>query len=321
MLRRHLRSVLVLAGWGSTLMQPIGALSFDLPDDNAVPGGVKIIRLDDRGTAPPYVESDGHRVLVMGDGSAWVAVIGIPLSARPGEQRITLRGSEGPQEIEFGVGEKQYAKQSLEVPPSQVNLSKTNLARVTGERVRIEHALGRFSEPPPESLHFPQPVPGRRSSSFGMRRVFNGEARNPHTGMDIAAPAGTPVIVPIAGTVVDTGEYFFNGSTVFVDHGRGFVSMYCHLSMIDVKPGQRVAAGTRLGAVGMTGRATGPHLHWGLSLNQVWVDPELFVLSGATRGINGCDACVARVTKDGHPGLARSRDCVAQCEATPSVRR
>jgi murein DD-endopeptidase MepM/ murein hydrolase activator NlpD len=256
---------------------PVPASTFDLPHENAVPGGVKIIRLDEAGSALPYVDADGHRALVIRDGASWVAVIGIPLSAPLGKEQITVRGTDGRQEINFTVGAKQYASQSLKVAPRQVNLSKADLARVTDERVRIEHALAHFSEPPPESLLLPQPVPGPRSSSFGLRRIFNGESRNPHSGMDIAAPTGTPVLAPIAGTVVDTGEYFFNGNTVFVDHGRGLVSMYCHLSAIDVKPGQRLAAGTRIGAVGMTGRATGPHLHWGLSLNHVWVDPELFV--------------------------------------------
>lgn len=253
------------------------AAGFDLPQENAVPGGVKIIRLDAQGPVPPEVEADGHRVLVVQDGSAWVAVIGIPLSAPLGEERVTVSTAEGRKELKFDVGYKPYASQSLKVAPRQVNLSKADLARVGRERVRIERALSLYSEPPPESLHLPQPVPGPRSSSFGMRRIFNGESRNPHSGMDIAAPAGSQVSVPIAGTVVDTGEYFFNGNAVFVDHGRGLVSMYCHLSAIDVRPGQRLAAGTRIGAVGMTGRATGPHLHWGLSLNRVWVDPELFV--------------------------------------------
>jgi murein DD-endopeptidase MepM/ murein hydrolase activator NlpD len=258
-------------------LRPTPAFSFDLPHENAVPGGVKIIRLDDHDDAVPYVDADGRRALVVRDGSTWVAVIGIALSAPLGEHQITLRDLRGRQELTFSVGNKQYASQSLKVPPRQVNLSKADLARVSSERVRIEHALAQFSEPPPDSLNLPQPVPGPRSSSFGMRRIFNGESRNPHSGMDIAAPIGTPVILPVAGTVVDTGEYFFNGNTVFVDHGRGLVSMYCHLSAIDVKPGQRLAAGTRIGAVGMTGRTTGPHLHWGISLNHVWVDPDLFL--------------------------------------------
>jgi len=258
------------------LARPAPLLGFDLPQENAVPGGVKIIRLGSADSTMPYVDADGHRALVIQDGSSWVAVIGIPLSAPLGVRQVTVRGADGRQVIEFSVGDKRYTSQSLKVAPGQVNLSAADLARVNAEKIRIDHALSHWSEPPPESLRLPQPVPGPRSSSFGSRRIFNGESRNPHSGMDIAAPAGTPVRVPIAGTVVDTGAYFFNGNAVFVDHGRGLISMYCHLSSIDVQPGQRLAAGTRIGAVGMTGRATGPHLHWGLILNRAWVDPELF---------------------------------------------
>jgi murein DD-endopeptidase MepM/ murein hydrolase activator NlpD len=273
------RAALALIACGSALIawSPCLGQGFDLPHENAVPGGVKIIRLDSTGGSMPYVETDGHRAFVVQDNSAWVAVIGIPLSAPLGTRQVIVRGTDGRQEIEFSVGDKRYASQSLKVAPRQVNLSAADLARVNQEKIRIDHALSHWTEPPPESLRMPPPVPGPRSSSFGSRRIFNGESRNPHSGMDIASPTGTPVLVPIAGTVVDTGEYFFNGNTVFVDHGRGLISMYCHLSAIDVKPGQRVAAGTRLGAVGMTGRATGPHLHWGLSLNRAWVDPELFL--------------------------------------------
>jgi murein DD-endopeptidase MepM/ murein hydrolase activator NlpD len=253
------------------------ASSSSLPEENAVPGGVKILRLDVTGTSLPYVETDGRRALVIQDGSAWVAVIGIPLSAPLGMRQVIVHGTNGRGEIEFLVSDKQYVSQSLKVAPRQVDLSAADLARFNEDKIRIGRALSHWTDSPPESLRLSQPVPGVRSSSFGSRRIFNGQARNPHTGMDIAAPSGTPVRVPIAGTVVDTGDYFFDGNTVFVDHGRGLISMYCHLSSIDVKPGQRVEAGTRIGAVGMTGRATGPHLHWGLNLNGTWVDPALFL--------------------------------------------
>ena len=137
--------------------------------------------------------------------------------------------------------------------------------------------MATFTEAPPELMHMRVPVPGRRSGSFGLRRVFNGQSRSPHSGMDIAASAGTPVLAPLAGRVIDTGDYFFNGGTVWLDHGGGLLTMVCHLSSIDVKVGDVLKAGERFCAVGATGRVTGPHLHWSVTLNRVMVDPALFI--------------------------------------------
>ena len=271
---RHRAVLLVILCLSSHALANADAL---LPRESAVPGGVKLLPLHLAGAAAPLVEIDGHRALVVRTNGDWVAVIGIPLSAPLTPEHVTVRDAGNRQQLDFDVADKQYAIQSLKVAPKQVNLSKADLERVTREKVVIERAMSRWSDAAPETLRFAQPVPGVRSSSFGMRRIFNGESRNPHSGMDIASPAGTAVRAPLAGTVIDTGSFFFNGNTVFVDHGRGLISMYCHLSVIDVTPGEAVAAGAKLGAVGMTGRATGPHLHWGLSLNRAWVDPELFV--------------------------------------------
>lgn len=249
-----------------------------LPEVEAVPGGVVILDVGATAAPAPEVEYNDHRVMVLADGDRWRAIVGIPLSVKPGKQlvRIAQPGAE-PRHQPFAVGAKKYAVQRLKVPPAQVNLSKEDAERVAQERVRIDAALVTWSDPGPESLRLAQPVEGPRSSSFGLRRVFNNESRNPHSGMDIAANTGTPIHAPAPGTVVNTGEYFFNGNTVFIDHGAGLITMYCHMSEIDVQPGQRVATGDVLGRVGATGRVTGPHLHWGVSLNRAFVDPALFL--------------------------------------------
>jgi murein DD-endopeptidase MepM/ murein hydrolase activator NlpD len=122
-----------------------------------------------------------------------------------------------------------------------------------------------------------QPVDGRYSSPFGLRRYFNDQPRKPHSGLDIAAPEGTPIQAAESGVVVETGDYFFNGKTVFIEHGQGLVTMYCHLRKIDVETGQTVTRGEKIGEVGKTGRVTGAHLHWSVSLNHAMVDPLLFL--------------------------------------------
>ena len=217
-------------------------------------------------------------MLVARQGAGWVAVVGIPLDTTPGEYPLAIeQPGADPRSLTFKVLAKEYAVQRLKVPPGQVNLSPEDEARVARETEKVRGALDAFTPDTPPTLRLDQPVPGRRSSSFGLRRMFNGEARKPHAGMDIAAPTGTPVKAPLQGRVVDVGNYFFNGNNVIVDHGQGLVTMYCHLSKIRVQVGQELERGEVLGNVGATGRVTGPHLHWGVTLNGTMVDPALFL--------------------------------------------
>lgn len=253
-----------------------------LPAASLVPGGIAIVPIDGGTPSRPRATFNGAPVMVVRDGPRWLAVLGIPLSTKPGKIKVVIERQGSPvSTVDLAIGRKQYVEQKLTVAPGMVDLSHDDLARVERERPIIQDALATFSEAPPAALRLEPPVPGRRSSSYGMRRIFNGQPRAPHTGMDIAAAAGTPIVAPAAGTVVATGDYFFNGGTVIVDHGQGLVTMYCHLSAIDVKPGDTLAPGEPLGKVGATGRVTGPHLHWGVTLNRTMVDPALFLAPDA----------------------------------------
>lgn len=249
----------------------------DLPTERAVPGGVVTVSLGPSST-PPVVRHAGVPVLVVGDAIEWTAVLGLPLAARPGTDALTVQREGGPAESRsFTIAPMRYAEQRLKVAPRHVELTAEHLARHERERVHQAQVIATVSAPPPATLRLRQPVPGPRSSSFGLRRVFNGQSRNPHSGMDIAAPVGTPVVAPAAARVVDVGDYFFNGGTVWLDHGGGLLTMYCHLSAVHVRVGDTVQTGQRIADVGATGRVTGPHLHWSVSLNRAMVDPALFL--------------------------------------------
>ena len=255
-------------------------------DATQVPGGIACLFLGPA-TQKPHAfartTADGDiPLLVIGDTTAWTALVGIPLAAKPSSEQISVKSLDGGTRVlHYTIKTKKYLEQRLTVAPGKVDLSTQDSERFERERRHLADVMATYSEAPPDlfaqSMQMKAPVAGRRSSSFGLRRVFNGQVRNPHSGMDIAAPTGTPVLAPLAGQVVDTGDYFFNGNTVWLDHGGGLLTMACHLSAIDVKRGDKLEKGERFGAVGATGRVTGPHLHWGVMLNRCFVDPALFL--------------------------------------------
>jgi murein DD-endopeptidase MepM/ murein hydrolase activator NlpD len=173
----------------------------------------------------------------------------------------------------FEVIAKDFTVQHLTIDESKNTLSKTDLDRHNSERALI---IKMFSQSQPQKLwgqSFAEPLQGRLSTPFGVKRFINKQPRNPHSGVDIAAPSGTPVKAAATGVVSLTGEHFFAGKSVYIDHGHDIISMYFHLDSISVQEGQTIAKGDILGRVGATGRATGPHLHWGVRIQNTPIDP------------------------------------------------
>lgn len=254
------------------------ALGQDLPREAPVPGGVVILELGNA-TQRPSASYNGKPVMVVSRNNRWNAVVGIPLGAKAGKHTLVVKQDNGQTNtLAFAVEGKAYETQHITIKDKRkVNPNKLDLQRIGKEKKRIQNSLALFSRQQDVPLRLALPVDGTQSSPFGLRRYFNEQPRKPHSGLDIAAPIGTPIRAPAAGRVIDTGNFFFNGNTVFLDHGQGFVTMYCHMDHIDVSSGQEVASGQPLGTVGMTGRVTGPHLHWGVSLNDARVDPALFL--------------------------------------------
>lgn len=277
-LRLGLAAAALCLGLPARAQQQSGFISRKL--NVPVPGGVAVLGLGNAERAPE-VSFLGRRVLVVREeGKQWIAVVGIPLSVKPGEQQVEIKDAQGKRSQSFKVGAKEYKAQHITLKnPRQVNPDPDDMKRI--EREQAEQAAANRAYRAgvtPSNLLLDRPVNGGRlSSPFGLRRFFNGEERNPHSGLDFAVPSGTPIKAPAAGVVVLVGDYFFNGKTVCLDHGQGFVSMFCHMSAIDVKVGDEVPRGGLVGKVGATGRATGPHLHWNVSLNDARVDPAIFI--------------------------------------------
>ena len=246
------------------------------PQFASVPGGVAVVRINEQ--QRPDAHFNGKRVMVVGKPGQWDAYIGLPLSTKPGAHRLKVQTGEVKSIHNFDVVAKKYKEERLTVKDQgMVTPSQANLDRIKRESAVQNEVKLSWTETDEVPLQLDLPVVARFSSPYGLRRFFNEQPRNPHSGLDIAAPEGTPIKSPAAGKVVNTGEYYFNGNTVFIEHGQGLITMYCHMSRIDVKPGEDLQRGEVIGLVGKTGRVTGAHLHWGVIMNTVSVDPMLFI--------------------------------------------
>lgn len=254
--------------------------SLALPKESGVPGGIALVRLgavtDNR--VAPRAWLGEQPVWVSAENGQWLAVVGLALDLSPGSHELRIEDEGSLRTVRFVVKTRDYPAQHIRLKDSsKVTLSPADEARAVAEIDEIRTLKRHWRDEAAVDSHFLQPAAGRLASRFGLRRFFNGEARAPHAGLDVAIPRGTPVKATARGMVLAVDDYFFNGKTVFVDHGNGLISMYCHLDRIDVEAGDPVSPGQRLGLSGMTGRASGPHLHWSMVLNGVMVDPELFI--------------------------------------------
>ncbi len=265
---------LIIIIWSSTFISVVYAL--ELPQESTVPGGIAIIsiQLEEKPEAFFY----DRKVMMLGSNNNWKAIVGIPLSAKAGTHKLLVKNNGIETNYKFEVQNKDYETQYLTIKNKRkVNPNEQDMSRIIKEKKLISKAKAHWSDNKNVPLKFIQPADGPYSSPFGLRRFFNKQARKPHSGLDIAAPKGTPIIAPADGIVINTGDYFFNGNTVFLDHGQGLITMYCHMDSINIEEGTEVKTGDIIGHVGLTGRVTGAHLHWSVMLNNVTVDPILFL--------------------------------------------
>jgi murein DD-endopeptidase MepM/ murein hydrolase activator NlpD len=213
----------------------------------------------------PWKQIDGQHI------KSW---IGIDLKAKPGNHTILIRGETIEQRHQLKVIKGDFRISRIEVAKKMAEFDAASLKRLRADQAAIKATYAMQVKGNPDISIAAQPTEGIVSTPFGAQRYVNGAPRSPHSGLDIAAPEGTPIITPLAGRVLLAESMFLNGNTVVIGHGNGLVMVYSHMNTLEVKQGDRVKSGERIGAVGMTGRATGPHLHWGVRFNQARINPS-----------------------------------------------
>ncbi len=261
--------------------QALNNTALQYPIHNPVPGGIAVIdlKLKKNNSSKPSVKYSNKRILVRQNADKWQAIVGLSLNTKTGSHTLKITSANGKTSTQtFKTKNKDYQKQYITIKnKGMVTLSPENLKRALSDKKISQKSFKTWLEKNNVNLSFIMPVDGRVSGRFGLKRYFNNKPRKPHSGLDIAAPTGTTIKSPADGTVIATGNFYFNGNVVFVDHGQGLITMFCHMSKINVKKNQTLNTGDKIGEVGETGRVTGAHLHFSVSLNNTRIDPELLL--------------------------------------------
>ncbi|MEB8433899.1 peptidoglycan DD-metalloendopeptidase family protein [Cocleimonas sp. KMM 6892] len=260
------------------LLSLLSSAAYAFPNNSLRPGGVAVLSVAPSHNAKPYVSYNNKPIALVKGQQNWLAIVGISLDAKTGQHKIDIKDSSGKTSIQkFTVKPHKYKTQYLTIKnKNKVNPNNKSMKRIEREFVMKKKLKSTFSNSSPK-LNFIRPVAGRDSGRYGLRRILNKQKRNPHSGMDIAAPQGRSVKATESGTVLWVGNLFFSGNVIYIDHGNGVLSLYAHLSKMNVRKGQQVKRGEIIGKVGKTGRVTGAHLHWTVFLNGNAVDPALFI--------------------------------------------
>ena len=261
------------------LLLPLSVLANLDVKHTPIPGGIAVVDFYTNHSNPKAFYSQVPVYIQQINKTHWQALVGIPLLSTIGEKKVTIKDF-STRHIAFGVTEHDYKKQYITLKGKNkkyVNPNLLHMDRINRERPILSKARKTFSNITNKHVKFIRPVSGVTTSPFGFKRFYNGQARRPHTGLDYAGGIGTEIKASGEGKVIISDEFFFNGNTVFIDHGQGLISVYIHMNKRLVSPGQILNQGDIIGTIGQTGRATGPHLHFGIYLNQTVVNPNLLI--------------------------------------------
>jgi len=280
-LRSHLAALVAMLAvpWLSAQTTPRAPISAAISARAIQPGELAVLTITTEDNAERVHVRAFERDLTPWrvDAHTWRVLVGIDLDVAPGRAVVNTTATVGGRPVTLAtpltVLRKSFPTRQLKVDEAFVNPPPDALARIERDTRELNKRWASSAASRLWTGPFVRPVPQPNNSAFGTRSVFNGQPRSPHSGADFQSPAGTPIHAPNAGRIVLAEDLYYSGNTVIVDHGLGLFSLMAHLSEINVKEGDSVAAGDVLGKVGATGRVTGPHLHWAIRINGARVDP------------------------------------------------